>query len=104
MDAPTFDSDGYPTEETLQAIREWPPEDSPEQPIRFIKLMKFVQKAWRYANCGYFQVEGDIYHISTVGWSGNESLICALQENLFFWGICWRVHRHGGHYDFEVKE
>lgn len=104
MDAPTFDVDGYPSEQTLQTIREWPPQESAGQPIRFIQLMKFMQEAWRYADCGYFQVEGDNYHISTAGWSGNESLIEALQENFIFWSVCWRLSRRGGHYEFEVKE
>jgi hypothetical protein len=103
---PTFDRDGYPTEETLKIIAEWDCVGKDNQ----INLLKYVQKCWRYDN--FFTVEEgtvDMYHtnvlrynISTGGWSGNESLISALEENHLFWALCWVQSRRGGHYIFHV--
>ena len=92
---PSFDGNGYPTKETLQAIREWQPPFGP--------LMAYVRLAWQYAEWGWSQ-DGDTYTVSTGGWSGNEDPIGALRENLVFWALCWQEHRRGGHYVFIVKE
>ncbi len=104
MTQPTFDKDGYPTEETRKAIAEWPRED-------FDGLMKFVHDAWTYPE--YFRY-GEIenrskeklmrYDISTAGWSGNEEIVGAMKENVMFWTLCWVQSRRGGHYIFEVKK
>jgi hypothetical protein len=42
------------------------------------------------------------YNISTGGWSGNESIIGALQSNSLLWALTWVQSRRGGHYIFEV--
>lgn len=42
------------------------------------------------------------YHLSTGGWSGNEAIIGAMQDNWLAWGRCWVQSRRGGHYIFEV--
>ena len=105
---PTFDADGYPTEETLAAIREWPittPSDSEG-------LLLFVQKAWNYSEyfirvprrVRRFGVLRRRWILHTVGWSGNESLIEALEQHLFFWLLCWHKSERGGHYEFETYE
>jgi hypothetical protein len=92
---PTFDSDGYPTEGTLEAIREWPYDNLPG-------LVAFVCDAWRYAD--YAKASGRTLELHTVGWSGNESLIEALQQNAMFWGLCWERSERGGHFWFELPD
>lgn len=103
---PTFDKDGYPSEATLDEIKEWDCKD-------FDSLIRFVKKAWSYPDralyIGKFKsfnnlIDYDhVWYFSTGGWSGNESLIGALQENMLFWTVCWAASIRGGHYYFEVK-
>lgn len=82
----------YPTEEELKKIQEWPVED-------FHGLMAFVKSLWAFDSWGWSQ-EGDLYRISTGGWSGNEDIIGALQENTIFWLFYWQQSARGGHYIF----
>lgn len=102
--------DRYPTDEELQRITTWPHTDS-------LGLMDFVRSVWWMPDWGWRQEvkppeEGDLLHsepythfaISTGGWSGNESIIYALEANWMFWMMCWTQSRRGGHYVFEVRE
>lgn len=94
-----MDEDGYPTEDELEYIAKYPYQSG------FKPLMAEIRKMWNYAECGYWtEKPDDIYEISTAGWSGNESIISALQENRMFWALCWVQSRRGGHYIFEVKD
>jgi hypothetical protein len=98
-----LDGDGYPTEEAERLVREWPHDD-------FHGLMAFVRGLWRYSEYWNESKDFDIigkevikHHVSTAGWSGNESLIQALKENRMFWLMCWEQSRRGGHYIFELR-
>ena len=101
-----LDEDGYPTEEFLTSIEIW--RDRP-----FTELMDRIKPNWRYSDFGYWgeqEVENQHgrmvteYSISTGGWSGNESIIRALQDNHIFWSLCWYSSQRGGHYVFEVRD
>lgn len=103
-----LDEDGYPTDAVLDVIMDWPYEKG------WTELLELVRSLWAYADDGYFTVEKnmpseygtnaeDIYHISTAGWSGNESIMMALQQNRIFWWSCWYQHQQGGHYIFHVR-
>jgi hypothetical protein len=96
--SPEFDADGYPTERTEATIAQWGADDA-------TGLMEFVAKAWKYPEW-FKQVgendSGHIWEVSTGGWSGNESLIYAMQANLVFWMVCWAESSRGGHYQFVV--
>ena len=95
MKYPTFDSAGYPTEETLEAVEKWDYLDS-------LGVFKYIEEAWSYPQ--YWNRKGNIISISTGGWSGNESLISALRANHMIWVFTWVSSRRGGHFEFEVKE
>ena len=91
-----MDNDGYPDDEELERIRMWPSED-------LLGLLAFVEARCRYADWGWRR-RGSTYRVSTFGWSGNESLIGALQANWTFWVLCWQSSRRGGHYLFRVPK
>ena len=96
-----LDDDGYPTEEFLQSIVDWPWQDG------FGPLLEHALKGHIYDTCWSCEPKGGgktEWHISTGGWSGNESIITALRENYMFWMVCWVQSRRGGHYIFETKE
>jgi hypothetical protein len=106
MVEPTFDKHGYPTDETLEHITNWKSDD-------YRNLMNFVQECWKYEN-GFrvSDIEDDCYgpctqyELITGGWSGNESLICAMDANYFFRHTCWHLSERGGRhvYRIEVKK
>lgn len=90
----------YPTDEALELIKAWSYKDTKG-------CFNFMKEIWNYQN--YFNSEIDhekmveIYHISTIGWSGNEAIIYALQQNFMIWHTTWVQSRRGGHYIFERK-
>jgi hypothetical protein len=94
-------NDIYPTEEELDKIRNYDTiKDSIEEFINFLK------EKWEYADCGYFtrnysynEIELELH---TGGWSGNEDIIAALQENRLFWMFYWQKSERGGHYYFKI--
>lgn len=98
-----LDNDGYPTEEALKKIREWNYAD-------FTGWMEFIKSIWNYVDWGWYETEepdwidssrtNHVYRISTAGWSGNENIIRAMQQNTFLWAIGCESWRRGGHYVF----
>jgi hypothetical protein len=102
-----LDDDGYPTDDALTIISKWHWDD--------IKgWFDFIHGLWYLSSWGWREglkpddwnkgEEVYTYEISTAGWSGNESLIYAMQENTMLWCITWVQSRRGGHYIFEGKE
>lgn len=95
----------YPTEEDLQKILNWSvsiPEADKNKPIKgepWYPFFDFVESIWWCADWG-FRREGNVYYLSTGGWSGNESIIDAMQSNFVFWAQWWEQTRRGGHYIF----
>ena len=111
MDTPTFDSGGYPTQETLDEIAQWPIERG------YRKLLEFASRAFHshyhlgYLDPGrsilpaYWQEEDEeTWVAATGGWSGNEDVISALHRNTGFWLSCWRVSVAGGYYEFGLPK
>jgi hypothetical protein len=101
------DEDGYPTDRALEAIEKWHWDDIPG-------WFKFIEGLWAYHDFGWNEKNEPHdwdkdkivhrYYISTAGWSGNESIIRAMQRNEMMWHLNWVQSRRGGHYIFELKE
>lgn len=96
--------DRYPDEEELERIRTWPHDD-------FHGLMEFVGNVVegyghvkinydRTKDCGHKE---NNYELVTGGWSGNETVVSALQDNHLFWAMCWRATIRGGLFIFHVE-
>jgi hypothetical protein len=108
---PTFDRDGYPTDETLKTIEEWPYTDD----FRF--LMEYVRAAW--SDYGWFEQrapevaaamkdedeanDGHWWCYATGGWSGNEDIIAALERNAVFHFWAWYCSVRGGYGEYHVR-
>lgn len=95
-----FDDDGYPTEEVLQHIEDW------DYKKGFKDLFYLVKQLWRYPD--YFRevIRKDgssVFILSTGGWSGNESVIGALNKNRMLWACCFHLQIRGGHWQYRVK-
>jgi hypothetical protein len=106
MDLDLLDEDGYPTEAALEIVEIWHWTDSKG-------WFEFIKSLWNYASWGWGEYDepheiyrDEIVHrydISTAGWSGNESIIRAMQKNEWMWHQTWVQSRRGGHYIFELK-
>lgn len=104
---PELDESGYPTEETLETIRNWKYNND----TKFVDLLEYVNKAWHWND--FMQMrevsrgeDQDVYEYTCItgGWSGNEDLIEAMHKNPMFWAFCWRESHRGGKHVFEVKK
>jgi hypothetical protein len=99
-----MDEDGYPTDACLEAISKWHFTDSKG-------WFNFIREYWHLASWGWTEGEADHeykenvkvyrYGISTAGWSGNESIIRAMESNTTMWHLNWFQSNRGGHYIFE---
>jgi hypothetical protein len=102
------DADGYPTDAACAYIAAWrPDEDSAwwADPDAWRPLLALVKDLWWMPEWGWLEDRDQrTVAISTGGWSGNESLITAMQQNQMFWRTCWWVSRRGGHYTFRLPE
>ena len=97
-------NDGYPTDDELEKVKEWDGIGDPGG------LIDFLEEIWHWPDWAIMKKNGHTrllkkpcirFYLSTGGWSGNESIIQALQDN-FFWHIFWVSSRRGGHYEFEI--
>lgn len=96
-----LDDNGYPTETALNLIRKW-------HWLDIKGCFEFIKNIWTYKNYWREDISGEkngepavTYHVSTAGWSGNESLIEALMRNEMIWHLSWVQSKRGGHYIFE---
>ncbi len=90
----------YPSEQILRFIRRY---DTLKTPIE--DLRDFVIQSWWMPEWGT-KVNGRKFELHTGGWSGNESLIAALEKSSkgMFWYMCWVMSKRGGHYWFEIPQ
>lgn len=102
-----LDDDGYPTDEMLDEVEQWPIKSDAD----CRNLLETIWPNWRYGDCGYWHVYAgvddlgrpiQVHQMSTAGWSGNESIIGAMRRNTMFYMMTWESHCKGGHYEFRV--
>ena len=95
-----LDEAGYPTEAALDIVSKWHWSDC-------AGWFAFIETIWEYRDWGW-RVDREVtpveYMISTGGWSGNESIIGAMEANVILWSFTWVQSRRGGHYLFEGRE
>lgn len=102
-----LDEDGYPTEDALELIEKWHFNDAKG-------WFDFIHSIWYMPDWGWGEGEDKHdfykdrkvyrYDVSTSGWSGNESIIRAMERNSMMWHLNWVQSRRGGHYIFELYE
>lgn len=85
-----LDGEGYPTEYALKRIQEW---DVLEH-NKFVSLMDFVKSIWQYPE--HISEENKVYTLVTNGWSGNEDIIDAMQQNMMLNILYWCSSERGG--------
>ena len=85
---------GYPEEHELEKIRDWSIND-------IVGLVSYLHELWQYDD--YVKWDGETLELHTGGWSGNEDIIDALRETMF-WLMCWHRCERGGPYYFQVTE
>lgn len=98
-----MDSNGYPTAAELKKIKEWNPRSFP-------RLIEFITARWAYPTYleqeiikeDFFGHTVLVWHLSTAGWSGNESMIYALEANRLFSSLWYSSWERGGHYVFRI--
>lgn len=95
------DTGDYPSDEALEFIKKF---DCAKYGC--LALAEFIEQVWWAAEWGYLMKGKRVKHLylSTGGWSGNEEIMSALQDNFLFWSMCWKQTRRGGHYIFEIRE
>ena len=78
----------YPSEDDLKRIEAWDVRDC-------AGLWDFLCSIWCWGDWGC-SIQGGMWRLATGGWSGNEDIIGALQENKMFWLLCWQRSERGG--------
>ena len=89
----------YPTKQELSKIKKWNVLKRP------IDLLNFIRNIWWCGETACIirnNPDTTLFELHTYGWSGNEEIINALQENPMFWMLYWQKSTRGGHYYFEV--
>lgn len=103
---PEEDDYGYPSDRTLETIRQWPWND-------LNGCLDFIAKAWHWpefgvrwelrpfeAECVHAEPSERFLRLATGGWSGNEEIIGAMRHNMML-QTRWRLSSCGGLHIYE---
>ena len=96
----------YPTDAELKKIEEWSYENG------FEGLGEYVCNLWHFSDWAEFRdwktddfdVEYRELRLATAGWSGNESIIGALNKNMMFGMLCWQSSHRGGLHIYHIPK
>ena len=98
--------DKYPTEEELERVKNWDTLTPVEDRFRLaLELINYIKSIWWAPDWGFIlekRKKKYVFVLHTGGWSGNEDIVEALQENRMFWRLYWKASRAGGHFYFEI--
>lgn len=99
-----LDENGYPTDEWIEFIFDFKPDDS----FTIMDFVACLKDGWWMPQSGYRFNRGvkNILELHTGGWSGNEEIMSAILSNYWLSSfkmiyIKWEI---GGHHYFEIKE
>jgi hypothetical protein len=84
----------YPSEEDLKRIETWKYKDC-------YNLFLFIQSLWNKEK-GKCTIKIYQVYFGTGGWSGNEEIISALQNNYMIWSLTWQKSERGGAFWFTL--
>ncbi len=89
----------YPTDYSLRLIKNW---DITKFDV--LDLIDFIEKIWWSPDWGFIKKGKHKIRLElhTAGWSGNEDIIRALNNNFLFWSVYWNKSVRGGHYYFTI--
>jgi hypothetical protein len=92
--------DEYPSEETLKKIEEWPLNERED----YAALAEFICSVWHYGEpwCKLTGKRVKTLRLATGGWSGNESILAALDKNVMFGMLCWQMSKRGGLHIYKI--
>lgn len=95
------DVNGYPLASTLALIATAPAVTEKQRR----ELLEFVADLWwnRRLLVRVWGLRWRFATFATGGWSGNEDLIAALEDNEVFWLMSWEASFRGGLYHFTVE-
>lgn len=103
-----MDKGGYPTEGALDYIKNWRLMIKEGEQYKYGSLytdyrglIDYIKSIWTYDDA--IHEEDGLLEIHTLGWSGNEEIICELKETAF-WMMRFQAQQTGGHYYFRVEE
>lgn len=96
-----LDDEGYPTDAAVDRILNF--EGTPQEFIDYIKSL------WAYRLFGTDTELDDWgkpyvrFHLATGGWSGNETIIGAVEKTMFSF-MFWESSRRGGAFEYRIRE
>jgi len=98
----------YPSEEDVERVRLWDRKDIAAGLDFVFELWSDYGSVRRELTAGEAEVihaaAGEKYlRLATGGWSGNEDIINAMQENTGLW-MCWRLTACGGMHIFRYPK
>lgn len=86
----------YPTQAELDEIKKWDHAD-PQG------LIAYVRNLWHWPEMTKLNGRKVLrFTVATGGWSGNEDIIGAMMESMF-WQLWWEKSERGGRYTFIVR-